>query len=441
LEITRLASLFSRHIDILQRATEEALARLGLPGLVITTGHETYYFDSDIGHPFKASHHFNHWCPAEGAGHVLVVRPGDRPLLLAHQPVDYWHVVPQVGAGAFWESTLAIERFADLDSLWAQVEARCAGFAFQGPLVRDVAAIGLVAAPKELMSQLDWTRSHKTDYEVACLEEATALAARGHRAAKLEFERGGSELDMYNAFLGATRLLERDLPYQGIFCLDASAAILHYYDKRDDLRNGKVMLIDAGAQVRGYASDITRSYATDEAPAEFRSILAAMATAQRKLCGMVRPGVTNVEIHLASHRLVAEVLLAHGVLAGVSVEAAVDLGLTRDFYPHGIGHMLGILVHDVGAHLINAAGDRAPTDPRFPKLRATRPLTAGNVCTIEPGLYFIDSLLAARRASTLAKHVDWTLVERLMPCGGIRIEDDVLVTADGYRNLTREQLP
>jgi Xaa-Pro dipeptidase len=132
------------------------------------------------------------------------------------------------------------------------------------------------------------------------------------------------------------------------------------------------------------------------------------------------------------------VLRDAGVLQDIDAEAAVSTGLTAHFLPHGLGHLLGLQVHDVGGFHPAPGAAPVPAPPGHPSLRLTRELARDFVVTVEPGVYFIPSLLAKLQAGALARHVDWSLVDELRPCGGIRIEDNVLVTADGHRNLTRE---
>jgi Xaa-Pro dipeptidase len=119
----------------------------------------------------------------------------------------------------------------------------------------------------------------------------------------------------------------------------------------------------------------------------------------------------------------------------------MDLGLTMAFFPHGLGHMLGLLVHDVAGKQLDRTGATSAPDRRFPKLRTTRPLQPGTVVTIEPGIYFIKMLLDPLRQGTESRNLNWALIDRLMPCGGIRIEDNIHIHEQGLRNLTREFLP
>src|ERR1019366_9385886 len=154
---------------------------------------------------------------------------------------------------------------------------------------------------------------------------------------------------------------------------------------------------------------------------------------QKRLCGAVKVGLPYEQLHDESHRQVGVILRDVGIVRG-SADEAVAGGVTRAFYPHGLGHSLGLQTHDVGCALKAPRADN-------PFLRNTTDVAAGQVFTIEPGIYFIDALLAELRATPEARLVDWTAVDALAPLGGVRIEDDVVVEAAGVRNLTREHLP
>jgi Xaa-Pro dipeptidase len=119
-------------------------------------------------------------------------------------------------------------------------------------------------------------------------------------------------------------------------------------------------------------------------------------------------------------------------------DEALDAGLTSVFFPHGIGHLLGLQVHDVGGVMADAAGHERQRPAGHPYLRLTRMLEPGVVVTVEPGVYFIDMLLAAARADKRRELIDWQRVESLRPYGGIRIEDDIVTTTEGPENLTRD---
>jgi Xaa-Pro dipeptidase len=124
----------------------------------------------------------------------------------------------------------------------------------------------------------------------------------------------------------------------------------------------------------------------------------------------------------------------------VAGEEASERGLTRPFFPHGLGHFLGIQVHDIAGRQKEPAGGTNPPDARHPFLRTTRVIAEDQVFTVEPGVYFIEMLLREHRNAGDAEFFNWPLIERLAPFGGVRIEDNVLVTKGGHRNLTRPHI-
>jgi Xaa-Pro dipeptidase len=435
-----MKTLFQSHLAHLQKSAERSLEELGLPGLIFFAGPEVYKFEDDSALPFVVNHHFRHWCPAKGHGHCLIVRPGQKPLLLAYEPEDFWHAVEKIGAGKFWADSFEIQTFADADLIWSQIKKNCAGFALHGQLPFSPSAVGLIEMPARLLSHLNWERGIKTDFEIACLTEATRIARKGHFAAREAFLSGESEFGIYIEYLRAMQLTEDEVPYTPIIGLNAHAAILHYHWRDRLVRNGQVLLIDAGAQSNNYASDITRTHANSRTDTDFVAILQDMERAQLRLCDLVKPGLNNRELNNASRFEVAQILVQHKIVENISAEAMVAENLVYDFYPHGIGHPLGIHVHDVGGFQETRDGGELKRNPIDGSLRSFRTFEPRNYQTVEPGLYFIALLLKRRKATPLAKHYNWQLIEKLKPSGGIRIEDNVLVTETGHRNLTREIL-
>jgi Xaa-Pro dipeptidase len=330
----------------------------------------------------------------------------------------------------------------DTEAAW-QEAGRSKGTAFVGEGTGEAASHGIDPASinsEKLVARLDWDRAYKTPYEEETLLEANRIAAAGFTAAEAAFRSGASEMEIHQAFLAACGTTEAALPYPTIVAQDEKSSVLHYQRKRGRLpKAASVLLLDAGAPLRGYGSDITRTW-TKAADPVFTALIAGMEEIQRRLTAAVRPGVPYLDLHVEAHRLVAA-LLSDAKIVHVSGDEAFDRGLSRPFFPHGLGHFLGIQVHDVGGRLSDPEGNVAPPPAIYPSLRTTRRIEEGMLFTIEPGLYFIPMLLEPLRGGPDATAVNWPLVDRLVRCGGIRIEDDVFVTPEGHRNLTRPFLP
>jgi Xaa-Pro dipeptidase len=268
------------------------------------------------------------------------------------------------------------------------------------------------------------------------MREANRIGARAHRAAEQAFRAGESEFGIQTAYLAAASQTEAELPYANIVCLNQHGAVLHYthFDRRPPAQR-RSFLIDAGASQAGYASDITRTYAA-AGHMEFQALVDSVERAQQGFVAMVKAGQSYPGLHLHAHRVLAEVLREHGLIR-MSAESAVESGVSAAFFPHGLGHPIGLQVHDVAGFQRDENGGSMPRPEAHPYLRMTRTLAPGMVVTIEPGLYFIDMLLEALRAKTVAADIDWNKVEAFRPYGGIRIEDDVVCTEGAPENLTR----
>ncbi len=432
-----ISDLYTDHIRLRRERAAQALSLAGFDALVLDSGAPFRYWADDMDAPHHEAPHFAHWVPLTGPHHLLLVRPAHEPLLVRVAPEDYWYEQAPLGS-PFWAARFELHEVPTREQAWELVHRPGSRTAYVGDSPAEAKQRGFAhdeINPPALVSRLDWDRSYKTPYEVACLEEAERLAARGHHAARAAFEAGASELEIHQAYVQALGCVDKELPYESIIGLDEKGATLHYTGKRTK-RNGKVLLIDSGARHQGYASDITRTWTMPTCDANFRALVAGVDALQQELCEAVHPGVAYPDLHQQAHAKIAGLLSEAGVLK-VSPEQALTLGLTRAFFPHGLGHFLGLQVHDVAGHQAGPAGGRAEPPEAHPYLRTTRTIEAGQVFTVEPGLYFIEMLLRPHRSGPTARHFDWKLIERLMPCGGIRIEDNVLVTADGHRNLTR----
>ncbi len=436
--MTDLAALFQSHIAERQRTTAAALSETGHDALVISSGKIYSHFADDQEAPFHPTPHFAHWCPMTGPHHVLVLRPGQRPLLIRYAPEDFWYEQAPLG-DPFWATAFDLEEVGTVEDVWKRVGTLTRA-AYIGNETDRAEAAGLEVNPALLTAHLDWHRTTKSAYEVTCIDEATVIAARGHRAARAAFLAGASELEIHYAYVQAAGIVDHEMPYGSIVALNEKGATLHYEGKRTSVRNGAVLLIDAGAQVRRYAADITRTLAAPHCDPRFAALIDGMVQIELDLCAMVKPQLPYGDLHHQGHLLIAGLLQAQGILK-VSPDEAVADGLSRPFFPHGLGHHLGIQVHDVAGRQGAPDGTPTPPPPQHPFLRTTRTIEECQVFTVEPGLYFIPMLLRPFRENEFKGCFDWKLIDELTPCGGIRIEDNLLVTADGHRNLTRPHLP
>jgi Xaa-Pro dipeptidase len=431
-----LYPLFAEHLATLQARADKALLREGFDHLVIAAGQPANQFLDDRPYPFAVNPHFKHWLPLTGAsGSWLVYTPGRKPKLVFLQPHDYWHVVPDAPAG-YWVGYFDIVFIREAKEARAHLPNDAARCAIIGDAMS--ALDGFVPNnPQGVLDYLHWQRSYKTAYELAMMRVASKIGTRAHRAAERAFRAGASELDIHIAYMASARQTDNELPYSNIIALNEHGAVLHYTELgHAPPAHVHSFLIDAGASFHGYASDITRTHAAADAD-EFQALIDAVDAAQQSFCARVRAGQSYPELHIHAHHVLAGILRDHGFVR-MSAESAVDSGVCSTFFPHGLGHPIGLQVHDVAGFQASDSGGTIPRPPGHPYLRMTRALEPGMVVTIEPGLYFIDMLLAELKGKPAAKDVDWNKVDAFRKYGGIRIEDDVVCTDGDPENLTRE---
>ncbi len=283
-------------------------------------------------------------------------------------------------------------------------------------------------------------RVAKSEPEIALLRHVNGVSCAAHQELMRRCKPGMMEYQLEAAFLHEiyARGGCRFSAYTSICGCGPHSAVLHYGHQGapndSAMRDGEMFLTDCGAQYHGYASDITCSYPvngrfTEEQRAIYDTVLAANLAVQ----GAMRPGVSWPAMHRLAERTIAGGLRDLGILKG-SVDDLLANHLPALFMPHGLGHLMGLDVHDVGGY---PAGVARIDEPGIRSLRCGRHLQAGMVITVEPGVYFIDALLDPALADpALARFLSPRVLERFRRLGGVRIEDDVLVTADGADNLT-----
>ena len=429
------ASLYRDHVAEWDRRVADACGACGVDGVVVFSGAAKYRHRDDLEYPFFADPYFKAWVPDAYPDSALKIVPGETPVLVWLRHEDFWHM-PAPEPSGFWAQCLEIRSVSKKGDLLKELGgvSRLAGIGEEAQEAMGLASVN----DRKLLTHLDYHRACKTRYEVACMEEANRVAAPGHAATGEALTGQPSEFELNGIYCRASGQRESSLPYQSIVALNEHAAVLHYQNlDPQPPEQFRSFLIDAGANHNGYASDITRTWTAPGDP--FADLIASMDVLQQTLCDEARSGTSFVSLHDRTHQMLAEVLAEHGIIRCAAAEA-YERGLTRTFLPHGLGHLLGLQVHDAGGRLESPDGAERSPPSEHPFLRLTRPLEPGFVVTIEPGLYFIPALLNEVRNGPLRGAVNWETVERWQPYGGIRIEDDVLVTETGSRNLTRPAL-
>jgi Xaa-Pro dipeptidase len=432
-----LDQTYAAHLETISRRTARALEAAGFASLLVHSGSAPMVFLDDQSYPFRVNAPFKLWAPLTGVPDCFVFfEPGQRPRMLFHHPRDYWHK-PADLPNAYWTRHFDLHAVADRDSARALLPGDLSRTAYLGESFPELGSWGVGAAnPEALVTRMDYDRAAKTPYELVCLREASRLGALGHIAAEKAFAAGASEYEVELAFMAACGLREQELPYNPIIAFNSGAAVLHYQVlERKAPAERHSLLIDAGAEFAGYASDITRTYSHTDA--DFAALVKEMDSVQQALCASVHAGIDWRDVHVSSHRLIAELLHDSGVIT-CDADEAVETGVSSVFLPHGLGHLLGLQVHDVGGFLKSPEGGVIPRPEGHPFLRLTRVLEENFVVTMEPGLYFIDQLLEQARGDHRGSRINWDRIEQFRRFGGIRIEDNLAITASGCENLTRD---
>lgn len=435
--MSKLQTLYPDHVKQMQERTANVLARENLDGLVIHSGQEIKVFLDDYSYPFKVNPHFKVWLPlVDIPNSWLIVNGKDKPTLIYYQPVDFWHkVIPLTES--YWNEFFDIKVLTKATEVDKLLPYDKAGYAYIGGHIEVAQALGFENMnPEPVLNYLHYHRAYKTTYEQECMRNSNKIAVAGHQAAKAAFLAGKSEFDIQQAYLKATNHTANETPYGNIVALNENTAILHYTAlELSAPKQMRSFLIDAGANFNGYASDITRTYALEQN--EFADMIKRMDELMLNACNGLKPGKSYVDLHVETYRDIANVLKEFDILT-VDAQSAYEAGVVSTFFPHGLGHHLGLQTHDVGGFMADERGTHINAPEQHPFLRTSRVIEANQVFTIEPGLYFIDSLLGDLKASKHQDMINWQQVEKLKPFGGIRIEDNIIVHQSSNENMTRD---
>jgi Xaa-Pro aminopeptidase len=298
---------------------------------------------------------------------------------------------------------------------------------------------------QQLIEAVVAMRDKKSAEEIAQIEEACEIGYQMHTTAMKMCAPGDSERQIAGAIEG--------IAHQGGWGTSFHSRVsqhgetLHNHSHDGILESGRMLLVDAGAEaVSGYASDFTRTMpVSGKFTARQKDIYDIVLAANNHAFEISAPGVRYVDVHLAAARVLVEGLKGLGLVHG-DVDEAVAAGVHGLFMPHGLGHQMGLDVHDMEDLGQNNVGYNALTPwsdhPSVRHCRMARALEVGMVVTVEPGIYFIPAYIAQwKKEGTAAEFINYARVEEYADFGGIRLEDDLLVTPTGNRMLGAHRIP
>lgn len=323
---------YAEHVAILKERHDRALERAGAGHAVIFSGAPLPVFLDDYDYPFKANPHFVSWLPLSHHPRCYIIyTPGHRPVLVYYQEKDYWHLPPEDPEG-FWTSQFDIRIVHAADEVSRHLPDDLDKCILIGDIRDDTQALGIERInPGTALNILHYERAVKTGYELDCVRAASRRGVLGHRAAEQAFRSGKTEFDIHLAYCRAVGHADNDLPYGNIIALNENGAVLHYqHQSREKPELFRSFLIDAGARVNGYASDITRTYSKEDD--EFAALIEQFDKLQQELVAEVRAGVDFADLHISCHLKIAQ-LLDHSGLATGDPDTLIETGVTSAFYP------------------------------------------------------------------------------------------------------------
>jgi Xaa-Pro aminopeptidase len=401
-------------------------------------------------YPFRASSHFLYFAGLP-LPHAAIRLDGGRLELFMDDPTPadiLWHgdsprrdeIAAQIGADAAYP--IAYLKSMTEDAATIPVQDAATRLRQSQLLDRIIApASALQGIDRELASAIVELRLSHDAAAIAELRKAAAATVTAHRAGMAATPHAQTEAEVRAAMESVFLSQNMTCAYSSIVTVQGE--VLHSDRYHNPIRAGDLLLADVGAETEsGWAADVTRTWATSGkfSPTQ-REIYQLVLTAHDLCIEKARPGVEYRDLHLMAAMVMAAGLVDLGILKG-RAEDLVDQDAHALFFPHGIGHLLGLDVHDMEdlGDLAGYATGRQRSD-RFGLgyLRLDRPLRSGMVVTIEPGFYQVPAILNdPERRQKYRDRVNWERLEQFADVRGIRIEDDVLLTAEGNEVLTAE---
>ncbi|PWY63905.1 putative Xaa-Pro aminopeptidase pepP [Aspergillus heteromorphus CBS 117.55] len=405
--------------------------------------------DNDEAMPFRQRRPFFYLsgCPLPDS--YLIYNIGSDELTLFIPPIDpenvIWSGLPMSVAEALRlydvdNVMLTPEVNATLASIASGDGGKAVAFAITGQISEEIKLQGFFETNTSILNGvIGDTRVVKDGYEIALLRKANDISAKAHIAAIKASQTAVNEREIEAAFIAACIANgARDQAYHPIVACGQNGATLHYGGNDADLADPVTkqkkpsVLIDAGAEYRTYCADITRVFPLGgKFTLEARQVYQIVLQMQMETIAMLKEGVQWEDVHTHAHRVAIQGLRKLGILRGPEDEL-FDKRISVAFFPHGLGHYLGMDTHDTGGN-----PNYGDNDSMFKYLRVRGCLPAGSVITVEPGIYFCRFIIKPFLEShETSKYIDTEVLERYWNVGGVRIEDNVHITKHGYENLT-----
>nr|XP_027227965.1 xaa-Pro dipeptidase-like [Penaeus vannamei] len=427
--------------------------------LLLQGGEDTTRYSSDMENVFRQESYF-HWAFGvlePGWYGAVDVDTGRTVLFCPRLPEEYAVWMGRIVQPEEYRARYQVDEVCFVDQIPEILRGMTTGSLLtlrgtntdSGKTTREAAFEGISQFQVDnsiLHDEIAECRVTKTEAELEVLRFASRVSAAAHKAVMRKIRPGMKEYQLEAIFQHHSYYHGgcRHQAYTNICGSGCNAAVLHYghagAPNARTVGDGDICLFDMGAEYYCYTSDITCSFpANGKFTEDQKAIYNAVLSASRAVMAAVRPGVSWVEMHRVSYRAMLEKLKEANIVQG-DIDEMMKVTLGAVFQPHGLGHLLGLDVHDVGGYLEGNPG--RPQEAGFRSLRTARILEENMVLTIEPGCYFIDHLLDQALANPeQARFLVPEAIARFRGFGGVRIEDDIVVTANGMEDLTGGSIP
>ncbi|TEA22278.1 putative Xaa-Pro aminopeptidase PEPP [Colletotrichum sidae] len=414
----------------------------GASGILYAEGRMTKLLeDNDEPEPFRHRRYFYYLtgCPLADCHYIFDLATSESTLFIP--PIDpdsvIWSGLPVSAAEAkelYDVDHVKYTTDVNVELVRLGKDSNKTVFAIEGQVLDTVTFLEFEDKNFSILKEaIEQCRVVKDEFEVALTKKANAISTIAHHAVVKEVKKAKNEQELEALFLyhslanGA-----KNQAYHGIFAGGRAAATLHYVANNAPLEGKLNLLLDAGTEWNCYASDITRTFPiSGKFSKESRQIYDIVYKMQLDCTAALKEGVLWDDIHLLAHKIAIDGLHSIGILKGDKDEI-LENRTSVAFFPHGLGHYLGMDTHDVGGN-----PNYADKDPLFRYLRVRGKLPAGSIVTVEPGIYFCSFIIEPYlKDPKHSKFIDTAVLEKYWDVGGVRIEDNILITADGSENLT-----